>query len=99
MRACLDYDNLDSDKKENSACIGGIESACQPGLQGPFCLLCINTSGVYYAPATNTLVAQCKECGSSLPVTIVAVTVVLLALCIAVAVGPRVCGCYGNPIP
>lgn len=54
-------------EESTSGCSGGdtsSSSACRPGLEGPYCLLCANASaaGVFYAAATASQPAHCEPC-------------------------------------
>ena len=78
-----------------TGCVGGTTDPCAPTLSGVFCQLCRNASvPVYYAAATKSSSAACKDCGSTLAVTMAvgigAVLSVLLLAAAAVRCGMRV---------
>ena len=69
--------------ESSSGCSGGV-SGCAPGLSGVFCELCDRSNRseglVYYTPATDDVVATCKECGNTLASTLALAIVGVVAI-------------------
>jgi len=56
-----------------SGCRGGTGNPCAPLLRGTYCQLCDRIDGqrVFYSPSSEDAPATCKDCGNTLPQTLV----------------------------
>ena len=70
---------------------GNSSALCRTGLAGVLCRLCVQREGmrVYYAPATDSAVAQCKPCKGLLPIAIGAGVAIVSAVVVLAVVMRR----------
>lgn len=70
----------------SSGCHMDGSGPCLPGLKGPFCQLCVNTTNTYYKAADGQEPAGCLECADTLASTIgIASAFIAVALVVAIA--------------